>query len=168
MKKILFCSAALMSLALSLTIFQISCQKPALAQSGNNYILPIASTTNLGGVKPDGITIVADPTGTISTVNKPLDKLLYTEKVSGVNYIWVINNDGTNAQQLSINLPAGLTIGEQAKLIPQSDKVVFSVYTGTNSSNSSTPYYLFSCSLDGSNLTKLVTSSTPMIFQGAF
>lgn len=49
MKRILLGSLILTLFALSIMIFQISCQKNTQAQT-NNYTLPPATTANLGGV----------------------------------------------------------------------------------------------------------------------
>ena len=39
-----------------------------IADNANNYTLPVASTDMLGGVKPDGKTIVADSDGVLTVV----------------------------------------------------------------------------------------------------
>ena len=39
-----------------------------IAENANNYSLPIATTSTLGGVKPDGTTIIANASGVISSI----------------------------------------------------------------------------------------------------
>lgn len=51
MKKLFLGSIVLMMFSISITLIQISCQKPAEAQTGSNtYVLPPATTSALGGV----------------------------------------------------------------------------------------------------------------------
>ena len=99
MKKLLLGSAALTLFAISIFIFQVSCKKEATAQTGSTYILPPATTTTLGGVKPDGITILVDGTGKISTAtSSSTDIILYTKSSNSgpITYeYWVANRDGS-------------------------------------------------------------------------
>jgi hypothetical protein len=85
MKKILMGSAVLTALSLSIIAFQVSCSKTANAQTGS--------------------------------VNTQQNKVLYTVTDSTYPYvgngytIWSANYDGTNAQKINVNLPAGILLG---------------------------------------------------------
>lgn len=50
MKKLLLSSAVLVLFAIAIIIFQLSCKKQAIAQTGSNYTLPPATTSTLGGI----------------------------------------------------------------------------------------------------------------------
>lgn len=73
---------------------------------------------------------------------------------SGNSEIWKANIDGSNQQKLNIILPSGYTLnvnGDGGQLVFTSDKQKIILKAGNGTSNS-----LFSCSVDGSNLTKIV------------
>lgn len=73
---------------------------------------------------------------------------------SGNSEIWKANIDGSNQQKLNIILPSGYTLnvnGDGGQLVFTSDKQKIIFKAGNGSFNS-----LFSCSVDGSNLTKIV------------
>jgi hypothetical protein len=41
----------------------------SISSPGGSYVLPIASTTTLGGIKTDGVTTMTDPvTGVLTTI----------------------------------------------------------------------------------------------------
>ena len=72
MKKLLLGSAALTLFAIAISIFQISCNKEANAQTNSTYTLTPATTSKLGGVIVDGTSIKVDATGKISTVTNSI------------------------------------------------------------------------------------------------
>ena len=86
MKKVLLSTIILTAFALSIILFQISCRKTADAQSPQ-YILPVATTSRLGGVIPDGKTITVDGEGKISapsTIIGSLFPVATTSALGGV------------------------------------------------------------------------------------
>src|ERR1700679_1980694 len=99
MKKILLGTIVLFAFSVSIILFQLSFKKSAAAQS-TSYILPVATTSKLGGVIPDGPTISVDGNGKISVANNSAqqqNKILYLVKgaKSTDNAIWTANYDGT-------------------------------------------------------------------------
>src|SRR5580692_2594824 len=105
MKKILLSTIALTLFAISLLLFDISCKKTAKAQSPT-YVLPVATTSKLGGVIPDGTTISVDGSGKISAVGggspTQAGKIIYLDFASGSTEIWTANYDGSGAQKINI------------------------------------------------------------------
>lgn len=64
MRKLLLGSAVLTLFAISITLFQISCQKESNAQT-TTYTLPPATTTSLGGIiVGNGLSVT--PSGVLS------------------------------------------------------------------------------------------------------
>ena len=160
MKKILLSTVVLAAFSFAIILFQISCRKTANADSPS-YILPVATTTRLGGVIPDGSTIAVDASGKISmvTTNVQQNKILYGVYGAQANTdeIWTANYDGTNAQKIAISLPAGLAIDvDNLALSPDHKTIFFSVFTPTANSGG---YFIYSCNIDGSNVKKVVSGS---------
>ena len=158
MKKLLLGSAALTLFAISITIFQISCQKESQAQT-TSYTLPPATTTTLGGViVGNGLTVTSN--GTLSVTPggaTQQNKILFVKSfVSGQtewSEIWTANYDGTSAQKINITVPSGMTIdGELGPTIsPDRQTIFFSMSNTTTNVN-----HIYSCKLDGTSLTKIV------------
>lgn len=158
MKKLLLGSAALILFAISITIFQISCQKESQAQT-TNYTLPPATTTTLGGViVGTGLSVTSNGTLSVNPSGATQqNKILFVKSfVSGTtewSEIWTANYDGTNAQKINITVPAGMTIdGELGPTIsPDRQTIFFSMSNTTTNVN-----HIYSCKLDGTSLTKIV------------
>jgi len=137
MKKILMGSAVLTALSLSIIAFQMSCSKTANAQTG----------------------------GTTGLTQQNL--LLYTlyDSSTNSNSIWTSNYDGSNQTQINIVLPSGIYFDQtpQVSLSPDGKKIFFiagvkNYYNNelyTHSGN------IYSCNLDGSNVTKVVDKGNP-------
>lgn len=83
MNKILKGSIVLIVFTFAISIFQMSCKDNVIAQAAS-YILPVASPSLLGGVKPDGATILVDATGKISTVGTGALPIASTSTLGGV------------------------------------------------------------------------------------
>lgn len=161
MKKLLLSTIVLAAFALSILLFELSCKKTANAQSPS-YVLPVATTSKIGGVIPDGTTISVDVTGKISTIssgntNKQQNKIIYVKNLplsgsQGLYYgqIWTANYDGTSKQQINITLPVGLFISYTpfVKLSPDQKTIFFSVDDAKGDKNG-TGFY--SSNIDGSN-----------------
>ena len=99
-----------------------------------------------------------------------LDKILYYKEYSvsgiGMREYWIANTDGTNQYQIPITPPAGMQIGANgARLTPDGSKLIFTIYDPPNNRN-----YIYSCLLNGSNLTKLVDAATGQYYnvEGAY
>ncbi len=67
LKKLVLSTIVLTAFAFSLLLVQLSCKKDVVAQVAS-YILPIASTTKLGGVMVDGASVIIDKEGKITAV----------------------------------------------------------------------------------------------------
>lgn len=160
MKKILLSTIILTGFALSIILFEISCKKSANADPSST--LPIATTSRLGGVIPDGSTISVDATGKISAVNNgntQQNKILYAVPYSNASasgvVIWSANYDGTNAQKLNISIPSGSTIGGNTLTLSPDHKTIFFEVVDNNGFGVS---YIYACNIDGTNPHKVVTS----------
>jgi hypothetical protein len=152
MKKILLSTIVLTLFALSIILFDISCKKTANADP-SLYVLPVATTSKLGGVIPDGTTISVDGTGKISTIGtavKQENKVLYETSDGGIG---TANYDGTNPQKINIVLPSGLSIdaGNNLEISPDHKTIFFAV-----NDNSANAEYNYACNIDGTNIHKVV------------
>src|SRR5258708_33394730 len=83
MNRLLKGSIALTAFAIAIGIFQM-CPKENVIAQAVSYVLPIATTTTLGGVKPDGTTILVDATGKISAAGTPALPIATTITLGGV------------------------------------------------------------------------------------
>lgn len=164
MKKLLLGSVALTLFSLSIIIFQISCQKESHAQT-TNYTLPPATTSTLGGViVGNGLSVTSN--GTLSLTasgatqqNKILFfKRLKSNTTTNWDEIWTANYDGTNAQKINIVPPAGMSINldSDVTISPDGQRIFFGM-SETATGNT----HIYSCKLDGTNLTKVVDGSGP-------
>ncbi len=166
MKKILLGSLAFFLFAISISILQTSCDKDANAQS-NNYILPPATNSTLGGViVGNGLNITSSGLLTVTTGSSmtQLNKILfYRDGGNYLNEIWIANYDGTGQTKINIDLPQGCQIGNgtDAKLSPDGKKVFFGVWA-----TPSNMAYIYSCNIDGSDLTKIIDGTASL--QGAY
>lgn len=82
--------------------------------------------------------------------------IFYTKRYPSPDGIWKANIDGTNQQQIIINLPSGFTLsvnndGGQIILTSDKQKIIFK---GENSLTNTVS--LFSCNVDGTNVLKLI------------
>lgn len=199
MKKILLSSIVLTLFSLSLFLMQISCQDEAIAQNGPSYVLPIATTSTLGGVIPDGVSIKVDGTGKISTQLVTLPKattttlggiivdgitlsvdengkmsVISSKAVSqlskvlihdGTNFA-VINNDGSQKVSIIFTLPAGQTLRShppKGRLSPDGNTLFFEAFE-----SGSGTYFIYSVSIDGSNLTPIVSNTNVVDLMSAY
>jgi hypothetical protein len=156
MKKILMGSAVLTLFAISVTLFQISCQKESNAQT-TTYTLPPATTTTLGGViVGNGLTVT--PSGVLFvTTSTPgqLNLLVYYKYIAPNYEIWTAKQDGTNQVKINMTLPANTVYSddEPPQLSPDGTKVFFTLestiagQTGTD---------LYSANINGSSVTKII------------
>jgi hypothetical protein len=78
-----------------------------------------------------------------------------TTAASPTTELWTANIDGSNVKKIPIVLPAGLSIYNASRLSPDGKKVIFEARDATGMGSS-----LYSCAIDGSNLTKLFDGVT--------
>lgn len=165
MRKILLSSFVLILFSLALIVFQLSCQKESNAQT-NNYTLPPATSSSLGGVIiGNGLSV--SPTGVISVnrTSSQLGKIVYTKTIwnggsSYTNEIWTVNYDGTQATRANIVLPSGLYIASssgssgntRASLSPDGTLIFFNV-----SDASGLTQGIYACNVDGTSVRQVVT-----------
>jgi hypothetical protein len=169
MKKLLMGSIALLIFSLSILVFQISCQKTSTAQTtSNNYVLPPATTSTLGGViigsglsvNSSGILSANSSTG-LTQLNLIIYDIIRNPHSIGTTYeAWMANIDGSNPHQILMSLapPSGLSYHGGAQLSPDGKTVILPLVTALNSTNDIILYY-YSCSIDGSNLKKIIDAS---------
>lgn len=165
MRKLFLSSVVLSTFAIALTVFQMSCKKEATAQqTGSNYILPPATNTTLGGIiVGSGLTVSSNGTlsassssnGNINGIGKILYERYHDNSDNKIEY-WTSNYDGTEQAKIPISLPSGLYItGSSARLSTDGKFLFFTVNANGQNTN-----YIYKCKLDGSELTKVVDSST--------
>lgn len=121
MKKLLLGSVFLTLFAISMTLFQASCQKDATANE--------------------------TPSGVIQQ-----NKIIYSKRISKDNWdreIWTANYDGSNQKKLNIAFPKGVDVMYMS-ISPDGQKLFFS------SSNGNPGTAIYTCNIDGSNLTKII------------
>lgn len=160
MKKLLLGSATLLMFSIAILIFQMSCKKDAVAQTGtSNYVLPAATTTSLGGVIiGNGLSITGN--GTLSVNNnggnqlgKILIQLYNPSTASGE--IWIANYDGSDYHKINIVLPSGIKIQQEGRLSPDGQKLFFGASSAGGVDN-----YIYVCNIDGSNPQQLLTANS--------
>ena len=96
MKKILLSSLSLIILACSITLFQMSCQKEANADTADSF-----------------------------NVNQQ-NKIVYTKRVQeNPREIWIANYDGSNQVKINITLPNGYDISGEVKISPDNKTLFF-------------------------------------------
>ncbi len=158
MKKLFLGSLALLTFSSSILIFQFSCKKTVEAQQSSgssNFILPIATTSILGGVKPDGSTTFVDANGVLYTSNRNELFVYLKQSVSNPNAseYYVCTKDGNNKQK--INLPTNIFLRDGPPSIMADNKtVVFTASTTPVTSNGIREIYTMN--IDGSNLAKIL------------
>src|SRR5258707_845761 len=137
MNRLLKASIALTTFAIAIGIFQMCSKENVIAQAVN-YVLPIATTTTLGGVKPDGTTILVDATGKISTASASTLPIATTTTLGGVK------PDGT-----TITIDGAGKISSSGS--QQQNKIIFTEISGSNIPLSE----IWTANYDGTNLTKI-------------
>jgi len=151
MKKLLLGSVFLTFFAFSITLFQASCQKEAIANTESTYTLPPATATTLGGViVGSGLGVTAN--GTLSVTPAGVtqqNKIIYLKRVNNVREIWTANFDGSNQKKLDIALPSG-TYPVNMSVSPDGQSLLFNAW------NDSGIGHIYMCKTDGSNLTKII------------
>ena len=130
-------SVALTLFSISMLIFQFSCKKEANAQ-----------TTTTGLTQQNLIIYVKSTTSGSSTSTQ------YKRE------IWLANVDGTNQHNVPIALPSGVELNSDARLTPDGKTIIFDAWKPTSASATySYVYNIYSCSIDGSNVKKLMSGS---------
>ena len=159
MKKFLLGSVALISFAIAIIIFEISCKKEAIAQTGSNYTLPPATNSSLGGIiVGNGLSVSSNGTLSVNSSTgglAQLNKIVYISKHGNGSEIWTANYDGTNKTKVNYILPTGLKLDFSygVKLSPDGKKLFFSASTDGYGESADG---IFSCNVDGSNTTKII------------
>jgi len=141
MKKLIKSSLVLLTLSLSVVIFQLSCKKSADA----------ANTTNSTSSQQNKILFQRDFYGS----NNAPTRYDYAE-------IWTANYDGSNQQKVNVDLPTGVVIvlGQAIRISPDGKTIFFSGFTpGNNYPDTMSPWSIYSCNLDGTNV-KLIVNGT--------
>lgn len=158
MKKLLMGSIVLTVFSISIILFQFSCRKVATAQTAG-YVLPVATTSTLGGVMVDGKTIKVDGIGRISTVNTNSQLNLVLYAVSYGDYdnaseYWTMNYDGTNPIKIPLVFSSNIRYSMNPRLSPDGKTIFFATYDYTL-----LKAYLYACSIDGTNLKTLLVQN---------
>ncbi|MBC9911585.1 TolB family protein [Chitinophaga varians] len=66
--------------------------------------------------------------------------------------IWIMNYDGTGQTKINVQLAAGLSINDEVRISPDGRKIFFVVTSGSNETYKED---IYSCDIEGKNLTKL-------------
>jgi hypothetical protein len=139
MKKILFSTIALTAFSLSIIFFQMSCKKEANAQeSANEQSSFILYKTYYSEALPNG-------------------------DIIDERQFWLADIDGGNQKKIPINLPNNLIISRrgEGRLTNDGKTLIFVVEDQTHGRNR-IAMYIYSCSLDGSNLKKVIDYTKDM------
>lgn len=131
MKKLLYSSMVLTIFSVSIILFQISCQDEADA---------------------------AGPATTAANRFLYLYAVENNDTGEAVTEFWTANNDGTDKKKIPIVLPAGLALGDEGMLTPDGLSLIFSVNADPDVEGIN---YIYSISIDGTNLKKVVDVQTP-------
>ena len=100
MKKLLMSAIVLSCFGIAISLFQISCQKDATAQTGGSFTLPPATTTTLGGIiVGSGLNVTSSGVISVPYGNSTaqINKVIYSKANNGTYEIWVCNYDGSGA-----------------------------------------------------------------------
>jgi hypothetical protein len=159
MNNLIKSSLVLLLFSASLCIFQLSCKKDATAQN-SNYVLPPATNSTLGGIiVGSGLSITSTGVLSVNTNSSSADLIVFLKRTSNAQYeIWSADGNGGNQKIIPVTLPAGYSFtfgleGGQLKLSYDKTKIYF---TASNTNSSSTPTSIFSCSISGTNVTKII------------
>lgn len=166
MKKVLLSTIVLFVFSLAIMIFQVSCKKDAIAQNPQQsepYKLPIATTTSLGGVIVDGVSLKIDEKGVLSTsgdivILNPIEDnfIVYGVETDNEEQIWTVNEDGSSKTRVIAQIPANEDIQIFSGMkVTRGGKIIF-ITEGGNSDVQT----LYQCDKDGRNLKVLDQSST--------
>ena len=162
MKKLLLGSVFLTFFAISITLFQASCQKEVVANTETAYTLPPATTTTLGGViVGQGLEVTTDGTIGIASGNVAQQNKIFFIKsfnvpnTDGYSEIWSANYDGSNQQKFNIVLPSGMNV-EDLSISPDKQSLFITCFYYLTGSTSEAKFCIFSCKPDGSNLKKII------------
>lgn len=139
MKKFLLGSIAFFLFSISISILQTSCDKDADAENSS-----------------------------FEDFN-PIKKILYyKEAASKVTGIWVCNYDGTGHIKVNLSLPNGIVFPDPSEFLFLSadGKKIFFTAGPDAGLGFSVKTDIYSCNLDGSNLTKIVTGDDSFIVIG--
>jgi hypothetical protein len=161
MKKLVLGSIVLTTFAIAVSIFQLSCQKSASAQT-STYALPPATTSSLGGIiVGSGLNVTSN--GTLSVVagtgTAQLNKIAYSKEISSGNFeFWTANYDGSNQTKINFTLPTGVSFSQNCTphLSPDGKKIFFTA--GPTNSVKYGEGDIYSLNIDGSGLTKVVSA----------
>jgi len=145
MNKLIKGSIALVAFAIAIGIFQMCSKENVIAQAAS-YVLPIATPSVLGGVKPDGTTILVDATGKISAASATTTLPVATTATLGV-----VKPDGTT-----------ITVDGNGKIstngLQQQGKIIYSVMTGFSSGSLS---QVWIANFDGTNKSQVPLTGLP-------
>jgi hypothetical protein len=158
MKKLFLGSIALTTFSISILLFQVSCKKEAKAQTNSNNYLTPATTTTLGGIiVGSGLSVTSNGTLSVNSTGgtTQLNKIIFGKLVTGGGAIeiWTMNYDGSNQTKINIVMPTGEVVNDlNPKLSPDGTKVVF---LGTTTASTNNDDDIYTCNIDGSNVTKI-------------
>ncbi len=138
MKKFLLGSIAFFLFSISISILQTSCDKDADAENSSFEEFT------------------------------PIKKILYYKRASRVTEIWLCNYDGTDHIKVNLSLPNGIVFPDPSEFLFLSadGKKIFFTAGPDDGLGFSVKTDIYSCNLNGSNLTKIVTGDGSFIVIG--
>lgn len=149
MKKLLYGICVLVVLSLFISLTQISCQKSVAQRNTSGQETPV----NLILLAKFKLNEVSLPSGGVDSLGHPI---IEKSTFSTTEY-YVMNTDGSSLRQVPINLPAGLYLWNGGHLTPDGKNIVFNVINKPGGGSAQeVKSFIYSCSLDGSNLKKLI------------
>jgi hypothetical protein len=154
MKKVLLGSIVLTMFSVAIILFQLSCRKTADAQTPTavqvlNKTLLFKGVSVQVGTKTSTTT---DSTGQTHTIITPVYKV-FTD-------FYLLDNTTSNIVKINITPPQGQALIASGALSPDGKKLVFATM---NSIDPNGQGGIYSCLIDGSNVTKLVDGNYALL-----
>ena len=147
MKKFIYGIFVLLILGIFITMTQISCEKTVAQQNTSSRV----SSVNLILLEKS----ISNEITSVDTIGKPA-----TTKIIFSNEFYTMNIDGGDLKKVPINLPTGLYVYTGGRLTQDAKTIVFNVINNIGGvSTGELKNYVYSCSLDGSNLKELTEGS---------
>lgn len=96
-----------------------------------------------------------------------LNKIIYetTDSLSNLNSIWTADYNGNNKIKINISIPVGLELGAYPPKFSPDGQTIFLVLRSTSIAGIQA---IYSCKVDGSNMTQIISKGTNTNLGGAY
>lgn len=97
-------------------------------------------------------------------INSPetMNKIVYMnyDDLTGLFEIYTSNLDGTNNSKVPVTIPSGLKMNDAVAITPDGTKLIFTLRNIDGSAPNNIGGSVYTCKLDGSELTKIIGGTT--------